>query len=244
MVENEKSNLKNVISYCLWGDQPKYWIGALRNIELCKKYFPGWICRFYIDKTCKKELIDTICGDMVEVKLMAPTEYKYSNHSSRFNHPGLFWRFLSLSEENERVIFRDCDSRFSQREVNAVNEWIISEKKFHIMRDHPYHGVPILAGMWGCKGGIRNIDVLLENWKNHSPKGIYSADDQDFLGQIIYPQTTKDSLEHSEFGLNFGSEIHPFPDERVDFEFVGDIYDEDDLRHPDYWKIIKNLKKI
>jgi hypothetical protein len=39
----------------LWGEHPMYWNGALKNIEQAKYYFPGWICRFYIDENCNKE---------------------------------------------------------------------------------------------------------------------------------------------------------------------------------------------
>ena len=49
------------------------------------------------------------------------------------------------------AIFRDLDSRPSQREVNAVNEWLQSKHPFHVMRDHPGHDLPMLAGMWGIK---------------------------------------------------------------------------------------------
>ena len=41
---------------------------------------------------------------------------------------------------------RDLDSVPSPREVDAVKEWLHSKNKtFHIMRDHPLHGVPILG---------------------------------------------------------------------------------------------------
>ena len=41
---------------------------------------------------------------------------------------------------------RDLDSVPSPREVEAVKEWLASKNKtFHIMRDHPYHRVPILG---------------------------------------------------------------------------------------------------
>ena len=131
---------KNIIAYSLWGDDPMYWVGALKNIELSKIYYPGWICRFYIDKNSKTELIETIKGDNVEVILV----------DSKDSFHGMFWRFWA-SEDLDVDIFlsRDCDSRISEREVNAVNEWLESDKDFHIMRDHPYHTVPILGGMWG-----------------------------------------------------------------------------------------------
>ena len=48
-------------------------------------------------------------------------------------------------------ISRDLDSRFSDREQAAVEEWLNSSKKFHIMRDHPRHRPAMLGGTWGCK---------------------------------------------------------------------------------------------
>ena len=59
--------IKNIVAYSLWGDHPMYWVGALKNIEQVKNYFPSWVCRFYIDDTCDEELIKTIKGDNVEV---------------------------------------------------------------------------------------------------------------------------------------------------------------------------------
>jgi len=223
--------MKDVIAYSLWGDHPMYWLGALKNIEQVKKYFPSWICRFYIDKNCKQELIDSIKGDNVEVVLV----------DSKDSFHGMFWRFWA-AEDPEVDIFlsRDCDSRFSNREVSAINEWLSSDKDFHIMRDHPYHTVPILGGMWGCRNGLmRNIELskLISNWTKFSIKGC----DQDFLGQVVYPLIKDKSMEHSEFNLRFGGEIRPFPYIRNNYEYVGDIFDENDVRHPDYWKLIKNV---
>jgi hypothetical protein len=46
---------------------------------------------------------------------------------------------------------RDLDSALTQRERDAVNVWLASNKSFHSMRDHPMHGVPMLGGMWGFR---------------------------------------------------------------------------------------------
>jgi len=222
--------MKNIIAFSLWGDNPMYWQGALENIELAKKYYPGFISRFYIDKNCKEDLIDTIKGDNVEVVLVDP----------KGSFDGMFWRFLAAEDPDVDIFMsRDCDSRISEREVAAVDQWLKSDKDFHIMRDHPWHSVQILGGMWSCRNGIlRNINLskLISSWKNHSTKGC----DQDFLGQIIYPYVVNKSMEHSEFGLRFGGNIISFPTKRKDYEFVGDVFDENNNRHPEYWKIIKN----
>ena len=223
--------MKNIVAYSLWGNHPMYWIGALRNIELVSKYFPGWICRFYIDDSSDKELIDTIKGENVEVILV----------KSKDSFHGMFWRFWAVEEPDVDIyLSRDCDSRFSDREFNAIQEWLESDKDFHIMRDHPYHTVPILGGMWGCRNGIlRNVNFsqTIEKWNQFHRKGI----DQDFLAQVIYPFVKDKSLEHSEFNLKFGQEIRPFPTKRIDYEFVGEIFDENDVRHSDHWKLIKNI---
>mgnify|MGYP003435601509 CR=1 FL=1 len=224
--------MKNVVAYSLWGSELMYWVGALRNIEQVNQYFPGWICRFYIDSTCKPELIDTIKGSNVEVVLV----------DSKDSFHGMFWRFWAASDpEVDIFLSRDCDSRFSDREVSAITEWLDSDKDFHIMRDHPYHTVPILGGMWGCRNGLLrshiNILELIKTWSHFSIKGC----DQDFLGQVIYPLVKNNSMEHSEFNLQYGGTIRPFPTTRVDYEFIGDVFDENDVRHPDYWQLIRRF---
>lgn len=225
--------MKNVIAYSLWGDHPMYWTGALRNIEQVSNYFPDWICRFYIDNSCNEELIKTIKGDNVEVVLV----------DSKDSFHGMFWRFWA-SEEEEIDVFlsRDCDSRFSDREVNAIKEWLSSDKDFHIMRDHPYHSVPVLGGMWGCRNGLmRKIELskLIEKWNKYERKGI----DQEFLAECVYPLIRDNAIEHCDFNINFGGKLIPFPTKRENFEFVGDIFDEKDVRNPEHWLIIKKLEQ-
>ena len=46
-------------------------------------------------------------------------------------------------------------------------------------------------------------------------------------------------MEHSEFNLKFEGNIRQFPTIRSNYEFVGDVFDENDVRHPEYWKFIK-----
>jgi hypothetical protein len=94
--------------------------------------------------------------------------------------------------------------------------------------------------MWGCRNGIlSNINEILSQWINYGDKGRYQAEDQDLLGQLIYPIVKDKSMEHSEFNISFGGEIKSFPTVRNNYEFVGDVFDVNDVRHPDYWKLIK-----
>ena len=59
------------------------------------------------------------------------------------------------------ALFRDLDSRPSHREMEAVSEWLLSKHVLHVMRDHPGHDMPILAGMWGMKLGRGKSHTLL-----------------------------------------------------------------------------------
>jgi hypothetical protein len=112
------------------------------------------------------------------------------------------------------------------------------------MRDHPYHTVPILGGMWGSRNGLMRkikLDELIKDW-NAEKVGVslwQNGPDQDFLAQCVYPLVVGESIEHSEFGLRYGGNIRPFPTNRKNYEFVGDVFDINEVRHPDYWTIIK-----
>jgi protein O-GlcNAc transferase len=202
-----------IISFCLWGSDLKYCVGAIKNLELAKKFYPGWICRFYCDITVPKEIKHRIeeseNAELVNVETIGDWKFTTS-------------RFLPLSDDGlEYMISRDTDSRINEREAAAVREWVDSGLSAHIMRDHPYHGgFPILAGMFGLKGGkIKNIRSLLSL---HDEEEQYHYD-QIFLQRYIYPLIEGDVLVHDSFFEN-----KPFPTSRKELEFVGQVFDEND----------------
>ena len=137
--------MKKIISFSLWGDNPTYTIGAIKQSELAKKHYPGWICRFYVADCVPEDIINIIrVQDNTEIVNMGQGDWT-----------AMFWRFYPASEPDVDVmISRDTDSRLNSRESNAVHEWLNSGKAFHIMRDHPQHGIEILGGMWGVRGKL------------------------------------------------------------------------------------------
>jgi hypothetical protein len=217
--------MKKIISFSLWGDNPKYTVGAIKNAELSKTIYPDWICRFYCGKSVPSDIIEKLKSyDNVEIIEM--------NEDGDWN--GMFWRFYAC-EDADVMISRDADSRLNIREKSAVDEWINSDKDFHIMRDHPHHNVLILGGMWGVRNGLlKNIIPIINEYN----KGNFWQVDQNFLREKIYPIIKDNSFIHDEF-MNFENWGKPFPIERNNKEFVGDVFDENDIRHPDYYKFIK-----
>jgi hypothetical protein len=206
--------MKKIISFSLWGNNRNYLIGAIRNAELSKKIYPGWVCRFYVDKKIDKDILNNLISlgcEIIEKKIIHPFE------------PYL-WRFLAATD-SDIMISRDCDSRLTQREKIAVDEWLSSDKNFHIIRDHPHHNFLIMAGMWGVRGDIlKDMDKLILNWGHKYEK----LNDQIFLSNIIFPKIKETLFSHDDFN-RFGTNNHKIKHTRVNYEYIGEYYDDKDV---------------
>jgi len=125
---------------------------------------------------------------------------------------GKFWRFLAADlPEAEYVIFRDADSRLNWKEKAAVDEWIASGHKAHLMQDHNDQSkYPILAGMWGIKGGIIKMRELMKGWTFTMQYG----NDEMFLRDKVWPLIIKDHIKH-------GIKGQPWPHHRSCSGFIG-----------------------
>ena len=193
--------MKRIVSFSLWGDNPKYTIGALYNAELVSEIYPGWTARFYVGKSTPINV-----GKKLE-KLGSEVVYM-DDHG---NWTGMFWRFYPAGESDVEIrISRDTDSRLSFREKEAVDAWLASDKDFHIMRDHPAHDAPIMGGMWGARGHIlKDIKNMIEEYQ----KGDFWQVDQVFLREKIYPMVKNISYVNDDF-----FEKKPFPTNRKNYE--------------------------
>lgn len=116
------------------------------------------------------------------------------------------------------VISRDLDSPLTHRERAAVDEWLVSDKIMHIMRDHPLHYDFILAGMWGFRTAhdrkishlilkkLQNVTIM----QNYIEKG-----DQPFLQNEVWPLVKNNSVIHDSFHCRrFRDNSRPFPTRR------------------------------
>lgn len=214
--------MKKLICFSLWGDNPKYTIGAIRNAELIKTVYPGWKARFYCGTSVPQSIISELLKLNSEVIVMSvPGDWS-----------GMFWRFEAIAEPDVEVMLsRDTDSRLSVREAKAVNQWLSTDKLFHVMRDHPEHNTEILGGMWGVrKPLLQDIKQLLEAYK----KGDFWQVDQNFLREIVWPRVAHTVCTHDPFFLKV-----PFPSSRQNLEFVGEVYDEKGNTVPEHTELLK-----
>ena len=154
------------------------------------------------------------------------------------------WRFESIDHPDVEInLSRDTDTRFLLREKLAVEEWIKSDKLFHIMRDHPHHEFPILGGMFGIKK-----NNLIPSWKKLINTTIHQNGprdyDQTFLKNIIYPIILKDVFVHSSFYKYKGEYVKPFPIPYFDnYYLVGRYVYLDDSVSTEHTNILKQYIK-
>jgi hypothetical protein len=213
-----------VISYSLWGDNPVYTIGAIRNAELAADLLPDWKCIFYCFESVPANIV---------VKLQTMDNCIVRIVSGQGDRRSAVQRFFPAEEDGvEYLISRDTDSRLSPREVLAINQWISEGTDVHIMRDHPYHGVPILAGMWGVRGGrLKGIQNYCEEFVSKMD-GDYKFQDQDFLTAWVWSRVTNGELTACIHDPFFQKTPFPADSTRGDSNggvmFVGQCFDEND----------------
>tara|TARA_R110001606_G_scaffold137266_1_gene275137 strand:+ start:58 stop:756 length:699 start_codon:yes stop_codon:yes gene_type:complete len=229
-----------IISFSLWGNNPKYTVGAIKNAELAKEIYPGWVCRFYCANDVPNPIIFQL-EDMDNVEVVMVDKPS--------NWTGFFWRYAPAGDPAvEVMISRDTDSRLSHREKAAVDSWLESDYAFHIMRDHPWHGFPVLGGMWGVKSpSLSDIDGILENFDQINTYQIdyqfFSSISHLFRGNVI----VHDDFFSSRANLvdYQGCTPLPFPTARVGRDFVGKPFNADDsICLPEADEVIVKMEKI
>ena len=196
---------KKVISFSLFGKHPKYTLGAVANARHANRAYPGWVCRFYVADSVPQSIVSRLQGHGAEV----------INMGSYLGYEATLWRFLATVDPgNDITLVRDTDSRFTKCELLMVNEWLASDKKYHVMCQGWYH-LPIMAGLWGVRGGIPNLKELLERQLR---SGVNTGGtDERFLRDNLCPQMKGKVFVHRLstrwMKRKFFTEepIHPFP---------------------------------
>ena len=92
---------------------------------------------------------------------------------------------------------RDLDSRLSDREQGAVQDWLHSNKSVHVMRDHINHDFPMVGCCWGTRLFDQNIRLKWKiSWNNAINDTImYSHHDSWGPDQIFLERCLTTSVE-------------------------------------------------
>ena len=177
----------NIISFSLYGENPKYLVGAIENAKTIQQLMPNWTARFYCGDSISKSIIQELEMAGAETRIQ----------ESNWHSNGMFWRYLPIGESGiSYIAFRDVDSRLGERDLESINKWLESHMFFHIIRDHPFHQTPILGGLWGIKNWEFDTSVF---WILASRYSTLFGEDQRFLATHIYPIVRKNALIHDPF---------------------------------------------
>jgi hypothetical protein len=176
-----------VISVSLFGSQKKYLIGSIKLADSVARRLHTWHLVFYVGQSVplKHERILASKGATI-IRVGEPENLSASA-----------WRFRAASlGEPGWVLFRDADSIVSRREASAIGQWVNSGLTGHLIRDHPFHSSPIMAGLWGLRPvSTKWFHYALENYSFSDHYG----SDQEFLAEHVYPRIVQQSLIHTSF---------------------------------------------
>jgi hypothetical protein len=222
-----------VISFSVYGSDPKYLRGAIRNCEQALHMYPDWKVLLYIHEKVNADPFrcfpNTVIIPFVSLQM------------------AMAQRFRAIdSPEVEVMICRDADSRILPREVLAVDEWLRSGKTLHAMRDHPHHNVEgghnILGGMWGLRknGYTPPLDELIRKYSGRHHEW---AIDMTLLNELYLNCVAhEDLLVHDSFGpLNVFTKRFPC-DYDPECKFVGQYVSSDEEYDSTQAQLIRKSK--
>lgn len=229
------------ISMYISKEQSRFSLNASMNylyqlMDDVKSKYPEWILRIYHDESIPKDLICLIECIYPSVDFCNASALGNLGRISSYI-PAKIWRFLPIGDPLVDIIAsRDLDSPISQREVDAVNEWLLSGKAWHIMRDHPYHVAPMLGekmhfnewiinddvssgGTWAFRSALNRVfaETIQKKILDRSVITRYGGvDDQTFLKDYIWLKIQNDLLAHDSFlcETTYGRNSRPWPTRR------------------------------
>jgi len=211
-----------IISFSLYNHPSKagdltYYIGAEKNLKLNNRFLPDWKTVIYyhkdrIDEEWVPKLAD-LGACMIEVSENERLKGELSTMQD------MMWRLLSIYEENVCII-RDLDSRMTQREANYINDWLNSECKYFIIRDHPWHA-SVPGGLFGIKGADKKLEDHISDFLKNNE--LVWGSDQEMLA--LYRENNIDDKDLYYCGYDDQKNYIPRDDKGF---FIGVQVDEND----------------
>jgi len=191
----------NLISYSLYGNQPRYCEMAVLNVMAAKYHLPGFVCRFYVDVTTPTALL-------TRLEALGAQCIRIDDKTKQM--PATFWRFLAMDDaQADCVLVRDVDALIDAKDAWCVQDWQNSGYDFHVIRDDCCHTELIHAGLFGIRSGVvRNIQGHMDHFVQVNGLAASRYADQLFLRHCIWPKVKNRTLTHDQI-YSFGELVHP-----------------------------------
>lgn len=207
---------KHVFSYCLYGNNPKYCVGMIKNLEQINRLYPFFETWIHCGNDIPNEYIEKY-QTFKNVKLI-----RYDVTGGRM----MSYRFFTIDDSDvSAMIIRDADSRFQPRDIWCIQNFIRSPFTVFTIRDHPYHCRKIMGGQWGMKRIPEiNIKESYEKFKTEYSNIDQYRSDQDFIDKYVYDSEYSKTIAYTSSFI-FNKELPlTIPIERRDrYDFCGNV---------------------
>jgi len=238
----------------LYGKDPIYSWGAIRNAQLVRIFFPDWKLRIYTldpSLTDRPELI-VPARILTKLRQLGVELALVKNIPAQI--PPKFWRYMVCDDADvEYFLVRDVNGRLSGRDTAAVGGWLTRSVDdpslaLHCIRDHPKHNkTAIVDGIWGGRTtairkslGESITSLLRKYFKSHSGTTV----DNGFLSNVLYSALKSVTFCHDSASCEVRPNTEYFARPRQGLEYVGEKYDEHHERvNKDYDEIKNSLAR-
>lgn len=177
----------NIISYSLYGNNPKYYKYLDENIQYVNKFLPDWVIRIYLHDKVDQKLVKELEKKNIQIYIV------HDNLVVPGNSAGAFWRFLPLCE-NKNVVVRDIDNYLNKSNFLKTidNFFTFSDKKFKFTSGFPWPKEHIEAQHIYKKKDYK-IPMESRELMQHFHRSTFGSDEV-FLTKFLYPRLEPENI--------------------------------------------------
>jgi hypothetical protein len=209
-----------IFSFCIYGDDIKYYLGLRENIRIIIEFFPEYHIFIYAGSNRLDGFLNRLKDNKINIidtgkEGIINTIYRYSP---------------ILEKEVECVIIRDTDSEVNARDRWTINDFLnednnnSSKKSVQVIRDHIWHKSKIMGGLTTFKKsdtlvivGKELKSIFMDLNKGNIP--IDYGFEEKLLSQRIYPIIKDEILVYSNICVFKNEEYR-----NIDFENNGENF--------------------
>ena len=226
----------------VYGKDPRYTWGVLRNAQLVPVYLPEWTLRVYVAADPAPSQLAVPPRVINKLRLLGAEVVEVPSGNSMAPRN---WRLLAADDHRlDYFLVRDADSRLSEREAAAVRDWLSAAEKngsrsvVHCIRDHRKHAdQAIVDGLWGGRPRPlhqllrRNITQIMDSIISNmsSPSSARTSDTMALLNQVLWPAVSNFSYCHDSVSpcdrWTPSTSRRSFPLPRQGRQYVGQKFD-------------------
>ena len=194
----------------LYGKDPRYTWGVIRNAQLVPVYLPDWTLRVYIAADQAPPELSVPPRIINKLRLLGAEVVEVSTRNSITPRN---WRLLVANDEQiDYFLIRDADTRPSEREAVIIKDWLSTTEKnrpqcnvIHCIRDHPKHAdQAVVNGLWGGRPGAlhqllrQNIAEMIDRAVSETTSSSVNRtkSTMTFMNQVLWPAVSNFSYCH------------------------------------------------